>query len=111
MSASVLTDAPEHASAFSGLVRMGLLAAQTGLSSEAAKQRPKHKEYARTRAMLDAIKRFVNRTEGNTLLLSVSFPQKTVNDLIQERDARRSPRGPRPRPAASGRTRQRLTEE
>ncbi len=83
MSASVLTDAPEHASAFSGLVRMGLLAAQTGLSSEAAKQGPKHKEYARTRAMLDAIKRFVNRTEGNTLLLSVSFPQKTVNDLLR----------------------------
>ena len=79
MSASVLTDSPEHASAFSGLVRMGLLAAQTGLSSEAAKQTPKHKDYARTRAALDAIKGFVNRTEGNTLLLSVSVPQKTVH--------------------------------
>lgn len=83
MSASVLTDAPEHASAFSDLVRMGLLAAQTGLSSEAAKQTPRHKDYARTRAALDSIKGFVNRTEGNTLLLSVSFPQKKVNDLIR----------------------------
>jgi hypothetical protein len=55
MSASVLTDTPEHASAFSGLVRMGLLAAQTGLSSEAAKQTRKHKDYAKTRAALDAI--------------------------------------------------------
>jgi hypothetical protein len=83
MSASVLTDAPEHASAFSGLVRMGLLAAQTGLSSEAAKQTPRHKDYAKTRAALDAIKGFVNRTEGNTLLLSASFPQKVVNELIK----------------------------
>jgi hypothetical protein len=83
MSASVLTDAPEHASAFSGLVRMGLLAAQTGLSSEAAKQTPKHKDYAKTRAALDAIKGFVNRTEGSTLLLSASFSQKTVNELIK----------------------------
>lgn len=84
LSASVLTDAPEHASAFSGLIRMGLLAAQTALSSEAAKQTPKHKEYAQTRAALDALKSFVNRTEGNTLLLSVSVPQKTVHDLVKK---------------------------
>ncbi len=84
LSASVLTDAPEHASAFSGIVRMGVLAAQTGLSSEAAKQTPKHKDYARTRAALNAIKTFVNRTEGNTLLLSVSVPQKTVYDLFKK---------------------------
>ena len=104
LSASVLTDAPEHASAFSGLVRMGLLAAQTGLSSEAAKQTPKHKDYARTRAALDAVKGFVNRTEGSTLLLSVSVPQKTVNALVRKEWA------PKPaRPATStrrgGRTR------
>lgn len=84
MSASVMTDSPEHASAFSGLVRMGLLAAQTELSSEAAKQTPRHKDYARTRAVLDTIKSFVNRTEGNTLLLSVSVPQKTVNALARK---------------------------
>ncbi|HWS86057.1 MAG TPA: hypothetical protein VN282_03790 [Pyrinomonadaceae bacterium] len=82
--ASLLTDAPEHASAFSGLIRMGLLAAQTGLSAEAAKQTPKHKDYAQTRAALDAIKTFVNRTEGNTLLLSFSVPQKAVNDLVRK---------------------------
>jgi hypothetical protein len=84
MSASVLTDAPEHASAFSGLVRMGLLAAQTALSSEAARQTPKHKDYARTRAALDTLKGFVNRTEGNTLMLSVSVPQKTVHALVKK---------------------------
>ena len=84
MSASVLTDSPEHASAFSGLVRMGLLAAQTGLNSEVAKQTPKHKDYAQTRAALDAIKTFVNRTEGNTLLLSFSVPQKAVNALMKK---------------------------
>jgi hypothetical protein len=84
LSAAVLTDAPEHASAFSGLVRMGLLAAQTGLNSEAAKLTPRHKDYARTRAALNALKTFVNRTEGNTLHLSVSAPQKVVADLVKK---------------------------
>lgn len=105
MSASVLTDSPEHASAFSGLVRMGLLAAQTGFSSEAAKQTPKHKDYARTRAALDAIKGFVNRTEGNTLLLSVSFPQKTVNNLIKSEMKPTKPAKPTTSPRRRGRAR------
>jgi hypothetical protein len=90
--ASLLTDAPEHASAFSGLVRMGLLAAQTALSAEAAQQTPKHKDYARTRAALDAIKGFVNRTEGSKLLLSVAFPQRALNELVRsEVRTRRAP--------------------
>ena len=97
LSASVLTDAPEHASAFSGLVRMGLLAAQTALNSEAAKQTPKHKDYARTRAALDLVKSFVNRTEGNTLLLSVSAPQKTVHDLIKQETASKPTTTAKPR--------------
>ncbi len=83
MSASVLTDKPEHASAFSGLIRMGLLAAQTALSSEQAKLKPRDKKYAQTRAALDAIKGFVNRTDGDTLLLSFSVPQKVVYDLAR----------------------------
>ena len=105
MSASVLTDTPEHASAFSGLVRMGLLAAQTGLSSEAAKQTRKHKDYAKTRAALDAIKGFVNRTEGNTLLLSVSVPQKVVNDLVKNEMKPSKQAQPTTSPRRRGRTR------
>jgi hypothetical protein len=102
MSASVLTDSPEHASAFSGLVRMGMLAAQTGLSSKAAKLKPGDKDYAQTRALLDAMKTFVNRTEGNTLLLSASFSQKAVNDLV------RSEMGPKTKkPATTTRRRPR----
>ncbi|HEX8501178.1 MAG TPA: hypothetical protein VF659_11370 [Pyrinomonadaceae bacterium] len=93
LSAAVLTDAPEHASAFSGLIRMGLLAAQTALNSEAAKQTPKHKDYAKTRTALDALKGFVNRTEGNTLHLSVSVPQKVVAELVRKEMA--------PKPAAT----------
>jgi hypothetical protein len=107
MSASVLTDAPEHASAFSGLVRMGMLAAQTALNSEAAKQTPKHKDYARTRAMLDAMKTFVNRTEGNTLLLSASFPQKAVHDLFKKEMAGPKAAQPAAKPAPRRRTRRR----
>ena len=104
LSASVLTDAPEHASAFSGLVRMGLLAAQTALNAEAAKQTPRHKDYAWTRASLDAIKSFVNRTEGNTLLLNVSVPQKAVNDFIRKEMAPK-PAKPATRRAPRRRTR------
>lgn len=84
MTAAVLTDAPEHASAFSGLIRMGLLAAQTGLSAEAAKQTPKHKDYAKTQSALAVLKTFVNRTDGSTLHLSVSVPQKTVAQLVRQ---------------------------
>ncbi len=84
LSASVLTDTPEHASAFSGLVRMGLLAAQTALSQEAAKQTPKDKDYAKTQAALAVLKTLVNRTDGSTLHLSVSVPQKTVAQLIRQ---------------------------
>jgi hypothetical protein len=84
LSAAVLTDAPEHASAFSGLIRMGLLAAQTGLNAEAAKQTPRHKDYLQTRTALNALKTVVNRTEGNTLHLSVSAPQKVVADLVKK---------------------------
>jgi hypothetical protein len=84
MSAAVLTDAPEHASAFSGLIRMGLLAAQTGLSQEAAKQTPRHKDYAKTQSALAVLKTFVNRADGSTLHLSVSVPQATVAQLVRQ---------------------------
>jgi hypothetical protein len=105
MSASVMTDAPEHASAFSGMIRMGVLAVQTALSSEAAKQTPKHKDYAQTRAALNAIKSFVNRTEGETLLLSVAVPQKTVHDLVKKERA--GSNATKPAPRRRGRARRR----
>jgi hypothetical protein len=105
--ASLLADKPEHASAFSGLVRMGLLAAQTALSSAAAKQTPKHKDYAQTRAALDAIKTFVNRTDGNTLLLSFSVPQKTADALVKKEWAPKTTKKPAARTGRRGRTRRR----
>jgi hypothetical protein len=103
LSAAVQTDAPEHASAFSGMIRMGLLAAQTALSQEAAKQTPKHKDYAKTRAALNALQGLVNRTEGNKLLLGISVPQTTVNALVKQEMAKPAP----PKPAAKPRPRAR----
>ncbi|HYH86744.1 MAG TPA: hypothetical protein VEX60_14930 [Pyrinomonadaceae bacterium] len=79
--AALLTDQPEHASAFSGLVRMGLLAAQTALSQEAAKKRSK--DAVNARQALAALKTVVNRIEGSTLVLGVSVPQKVVADLVR----------------------------
>lgn len=107
LSASVLTDAPEHASAFSGFIRMGLLAMQTALSAEAAKQTPKHKDYAQTRAALDAIKSVVNRTEGDTLLLNVSVPQKTIHALAKKEFASSPAKPAAKKPGRKGRTRRR----
>jgi hypothetical protein len=106
LSASVLTDAPEHASAFSGLVRMGLLAAQTGLNQQAAKQTPAHKDYARTRTALNAIKTFVNRTEGNTLVLSASVPQKELAAIFKQ-EMTSQPAAKKPAPRAGRRARPR----
>jgi hypothetical protein len=94
-SASVLTDSPEHASAFSGLVRMGLIAAQTGLSREAAQKKGKDAQQART--LLAALKTFVNRTEGNTLHLSFAVPQRALNALVRSELTKKSA------PAASAR--------
>ena len=105
LSAAVLTDAPEHASAFSGLVRMGLLAAQTALSAEAAKQTPKHKDYKRTRAALNTIKTFVNRTEGNKLILSASVPQAAVAELIKQEMAKPPAKAKTTTPRRRGRAR------
>jgi hypothetical protein len=100
LSATVLTDAPEHASAFSGLVRMGLLAAQSALSAEAAKQTPTHKDYRRTRAALDTIKTFVNRTEGNTLILKATASQAAVAEFVKQEFAPAKPAA-RPKPKAA----------
>jgi hypothetical protein len=82
---------------------MGLMAAQTALNSEAAKQTPTHKDYKRTRAALNAVKTFVNRTEGNTLILSASVPQTAVADLIKQEMAKKP--AAKPAPARRGRAR------
>jgi hypothetical protein len=106
--AAVLTDAPEHASAFSGLIRMGLLAAQTAISQEAAKMKPTDKDYAKAHTALEVLKTFVNRTEGNKLLLSLSVPQKTVADLVrQEMSKSQTPSKPTVQPRRRGRARRR----
>lgn len=86
---ALLTDQPEHASAFSGIIRMGLLAVQTQLASEAAKP---GKDAANARSALNALKTLVNRTEGNTLLLSVSVPQTVVAEMVRQQTAKTAPK-------------------
>jgi hypothetical protein len=107
LSAALLTDAPEHASAFSGLIRMGLLAAQTGMSQEVAKKTGP--DAVQMRQALDTLKTVVNRTEGNTLHLSVSVSQKTVADLVRKQMVKGSTPGKTRTPATRrrGRTRRR----
>jgi hypothetical protein len=93
LNASVLTDAPEHASAFSGLVRMGLFALQSELGADAAKQNSK--DAADARRALEVLKTVVNRTEGSTLLLSASVSQATVAEMIKENTAKPAATKPR----------------
>jgi hypothetical protein len=79
---AVTTDQPEHASAFSGLVRMGQAFAENMLREAASKS--KGKDAARARDGLALLSTAVNRTEGSTLVLRVSVPQKTVFNMINE---------------------------
>lgn len=79
---AVMTDQPEHASAFSGLIRMGQAAAENMLREAASKS--KGKDAAKARDALAVLSTAVNRTEGNTLFLRVSVPQKTVFNIINE---------------------------
>ena len=79
---AVTTDQPEHASAFSGLVRMGQAFAENMLREAASKS--KGRDAARAREGLALLSTAVNRTEGNTLVLRVSVPQKTVFNMINE---------------------------
>lgn len=80
--AALLTDQPEHASALSGLVRMGLVALQTSLTEDAAKQN--NKDAANARTALGVLKTVVNRTEGSTLVISAAIPLSTVAELVRK---------------------------
>jgi hypothetical protein len=79
---AVTTDQPEHASAFSGLVRMGQAFAENMLREAASKS--KGRDAVRAREGLALLSTAVNRTEGNTLVLRVSVSQKTVINMINE---------------------------
>jgi hypothetical protein len=80
--AALLTDAPEHASALNGLARMGLVGLQSVLAEEAAKQDSKDAPDARN--ALAVLKTVVNRTEGNTLVISAAVPVSTVAELVKK---------------------------
>ena len=83
---AVTTDQPEHASAFSGLVRMGQAFADNMLRESLSKA--KGKDAARARQGLAMLASAVNRTEGNTLILRVSVPQQTIIDAVKEATAK-----------------------
>ena len=79
---AVTTDRPEHASAFSSLVRMGQVFMENMLREAASKS--KGRDAARAREGLAMLSKSVNRTEGNTLVLRVSVPQQAVINFIKE---------------------------
>lgn len=83
---AVMTDAPEHASAFSGLVRMGQTFAENMLRDSLSKA--KGKDAARARQGLTMLASAINRAEGDTLFLRVSVPQQTVIDMVKEQRAK-----------------------
>lgn len=82
LNVAVMTDQPEHANAFSGLIRMGQAFAENALREAAAKSTGK--DAVRAREGLAVLSTAVNRAEGNTLLLRVSVPQKTVAKLLKD---------------------------
>jgi hypothetical protein len=84
--AALLTDQPEHASALSGLARMGLVALQTELAGEAAKKN--NKDAADARRALSVLKTVVNRTEGSTLVISAAVPVSAIAELVRKQSAK-----------------------
>jgi hypothetical protein len=81
LNVAILTDQPEHASAFSGVIAMGKTFAENALREAAAKT---GRDAARAREGLAILSTAVNRTEGSTLVLRVSVPQKTVASLLRD---------------------------
>jgi hypothetical protein len=81
LKAAVHTDTAEHASAISGLVKMGLSAAESAIESDMSKKRGS--ELQDMRSALAAIRAFTNTVEGNTVLLGVSVPQQTIAAVVQ----------------------------
>ena len=93
LGAAVTTDRPEHASVFSGLIRMGQAAAETALRDAASKS--KSRDAAKAREGLAILSKAVNRTEGSTLVLRLSVPQKTVVNIINEQRGKGGAKPPR----------------
>ncbi|HYY98510.1 MAG TPA: hypothetical protein VE642_07965, partial [Pyrinomonadaceae bacterium] len=93
LGAAVTTDRPEHASVFSGLIRMGQAAAETALRDAASKS--KSRDAAKAREGLAILSKAVNRTEGSTLVLRLSVPQKTVVNIINEQRGKGGAQPPR----------------
>ena len=82
--AAVLTDSPEHASAISGLVRMGLTALETSAQQDIEKKRNKPRESRQAQIALRAIRTITNQTDGSAVLLGASFPQASVAEIVQK---------------------------
>lgn len=93
---AVTADQPEHASAFSGIVRMGQTFVESMLRETMSKS--KGREALRARQQLAMLTSAVNRTDGNTLFLRISVPQKTVIDMVREETAKKvtATKGKRP---------------
>lgn len=83
-SAAVGLDSPEHANALSGIVKMGIAAVQTAAQNEIARKKAKPREAQQAQTALRALRTFTNRTEGNTLLLGISIPQKSVAEIVKK---------------------------
>lgn len=81
--AAVLTDSPDHANALSGLVRMGLTAAESAAQRDIERKRQKPRESWQSQAALKSIRTFVNRVEGQTLVLGVSFRQADLARFVR----------------------------
>ncbi|MCA1591666.1 MAG: hypothetical protein LC754_03250 [Acidobacteria bacterium] len=79
--AAIQLDNAEHASALSGIVRMGLMAAENAIGEDLKKKRG---HQAEAQAAMLALRSFTNTTQGDVVLLGTSVPQKTVAALVKQ---------------------------
>ncbi|MGB8507651.1 MAG: hypothetical protein WCD76_04540 [Pyrinomonadaceae bacterium] len=86
--AAIQTDSAEHAGALSGLVRMGLTAAEHAINEDLNKPGPKKSS---AQAAANAIKSFTNTTQGDIVLLGTSVPQKLMAELLKQNTQHATP--------------------
>ncbi|HZB46112.1 MAG TPA: hypothetical protein VE360_12740 [Pyrinomonadaceae bacterium] len=87
MRASVHTETAADASAISGFVKLGLGMAESALRKELRRKRGAARQ--EPLAALAALRTLTNTTDGDTLLLGVSVPQKTVAALVKKSMAKK----------------------
>lgn len=82
--AIIRTDTPDSARAISGMVAIGLRAAEAGIQKDIERTpKTKVKDHAGLQAALSVVRTMTNTTDDNEVTISTAIPQQTVASFVQ----------------------------